>query len=266
MGILSFCCGGRSDKLQDEEEEGNECEQPLKLKPEADGGAPAEAPAEAKAPEPQGKKKSAKQRSSVLKKIGNSCCCGAGPRSAEARGHGPAAPVLAVAEDGPESGPCEPKALQAAAAAGRLGAKPELGGAWVLAAVEGDMDRFCADFGKGWVQRTVAQGMKYGVGTAAMLIIQEGDYVHIEKTMVTGAQAVQDLTVGKGECVLVDDLGEITGTSEWDGEGGLCVRGVLTAGGQSFSLRRHLRSTDELVDVITSPQGTTVQQVYRPGQ
>mmetsp|Transcript_38123 Transcript_38123/g.103263 ORF Transcript_38123/g.103263 Transcript_38123/m.103263 type:complete len:262 (-) Transcript_38123:145-930(-) len=250
---INYCCGGRIEKIEDDSMS------PLTGQPISR--------IEPRAPVRKEPKSALRQRppkDSALKKLGKSCCCGnLGDKKSRADdSQAPLPEVAPVASDDLDEGsPSMPKAVQFAGSSLKTALRHDLNGYWLLVAVEGDMDTFLSEFGRGWFYRLAASRLNFGIGIIAQHIKQEGDDVFIDRTLGSGSHVFQEFAAGGGQFETFDDLGVGVFDADFDNTGVLVLDGTL-ASGHPISVRRQRTSQQQLVDEITSCNGTTIRQVY----
>jgi len=257
LTISGYCCGGRVEKLEEDPgrplvtQLARHAEKPEQQDSEGGGGG----------------HRRPRKKDSALKKLGKSCCCGnLGDRSQrkqpESQAPMPEAAPAAQPEE-LEGGPAAPRAAELAGSRMKTALRHDFNGRWQLVSVEGDMDSFLADFGRGWFYRVAARRMNFGIGTRLMEISQEGDELSIDRCLGSGSHVIQQWTVGAGVYDCFDDLGPFTFESDWDADGVLVVDGTLHSTGDPFTMRRLRHSVEELFDEITSCNGNTIREVYK---
>lgn len=180
------------------------------------------------------------------------------------------APQAPLGGPAAEGDPAEPLAVRMAAARreeagqqarGAAAARPDLRGSWLLAKLEGDMALNLVDMNVGFVMRSAAKVINYGVGRVRKRIEQDGALYVSDKLLADGRLTHNEMTIGAGEQAGEGDLGPITVLPEWDG-------GVLRADVRlidykaNCTWRLYLRGADELVDEVSTSSGATTRQIY----
>jgi len=249
--VSSYCCGGRQEKLQ---------EYDPRQAHDAKAGFP-ECPddKEQKFHAPRGQ-----PRDSALKKLGKSCCCGGvGDRAPKPDSSAPKPELMAAAAAAAEleDAPAMPKATELAGAP-KQALKQDFSGTWLLDSIEGDMDAFLSEYGRGWIFRMAARNMNFGIGSATMTIQQDGDSMSVKKVLASGAQVNIEYLAGGDEFESTEDLGTCTFKAKWDNGGALREEGTVNGDLHILNTRSRL-GPKELCDCTESCQGTVVKQVYK---
>lgn len=161
-----------------------------------------------------------------------------------------------------EGSPAMPKVAELVGSTLKTALRHDLNGDWLLVETQGDMDTFLADFGIGWFYRSAAGRMQFGVGVVVEHIKQDGDNMFTDRTLGSGSHVFKEFSAGGGSFESFDDLGVGMFEADWDNTGVLVIKGTY-ASGHPITVRRLRSSQETLVDEITSPNGTTIAQVYR---
>mmetsp|Transcript_43734 Transcript_43734/g.102048 ORF Transcript_43734/g.102048 Transcript_43734/m.102048 type:complete len:213 (+) Transcript_43734:90-728(+) len=138
---------------------------------------------------------------------------------------------------------------------------PNFTGDWVLSRLEGDFDAFLQDQGVGYMTRTMAKSMGYGVRKVFQVIKQEGDQIRITQTNPQRSVVV-DLTVNGVEQDSTDPAEgkKIKVQPSWDGVA-LLLKSRAPDGKELPTARRFFAG-EEMIMELTTPKGLVVKRIF----
>lgn len=211
----------------------------------------------------------------ILAAPSSSCRCLAGLLALFRAHHGArAAPVEgapqsrggAACQDS-ASKPTEAKAVPprtAESTDGGSAVRPALGGRWVLARFEGDMEQLLVDAGLPWAIRRLAKSLGYGVGNSFVTISLDGDSIEMVTELPTRAPCKTDFVVGRldwHETVSSGGSPQLVKAS-WKGEA-LAIERQTLSGKDLPAVRYRLNlETGELVEEVALSTGGTMLRFF----
>merc|ERR1712039_219821 len=145
------------------------------------------------------------------------------------------------------------------------GERPNFAGTWALVRIEGDMDTWMADFGNGWLLRSAAKLIGYGVGRVETQCQQDGDDLMFSRVMCDPSKSEKSqhrFTVGQGTSRFLGDWGWGVSTSVWEGNG---LRQNIKAEEKNMpdmNVLVYINDAGEFVEEIVSPKGTLVKNIF----
>lgn len=141
--------------------------------------------------------------------------------------------------------------------------RPSFAGTWDLAKTDGDMDKFMADYGNGWIMRNAAKMIKYGVGRVVVECQQDGDDFTFSRVPCDPSKSKSHvhITVGQGPSRFQGDMGYSTCTSLWEGES-LRLNMTSESSGLGMTYLMYLGDAGNLVEEMTSCKGTVARNIF----
>jgi len=142
--------------------------------------------------------------------------------------------------------------------------KPNFVGTWDLVRTEGDLDRLLSDMGQGWLIRSGAKALQYGVGRVVVECQQDGDDLKFSKVLCDPrnfSKSHVHITVGQGTVSFLDDIGRLSSTSRWD-ESSLRFDAKLESSGLSVTLLMYFSSEGNFVEEMISCKGTVAKYIF----
>jgi len=142
--------------------------------------------------------------------------------------------------------------------------KPNFSGTWDLVRTEGDLDRLLSDMGQGWLIRSGAKALKYGIGRVVVDCQQDGDDLKFSKVLCDPRNLSKSnvhITVGEGSVRFLDDIGRLSSTSQWDGSS-LRFDAKLESSGLAVTLLMYFSSEGNFVEEMISCKGTVAKYVF----
>lgn len=197
----------------------------------------------------ESKPKSRLSDSMVLKKIGGACSNVCGKDRRPVTNGLPPPPSSAP----PDSVPDLPRESQLVSERQGVpqsrfsqGDKPNLSGNWMLHHTEGDPDSFLSEMGMGFLFRTGASALNYGVGKATAEISQTGDDFDIHRLTADGREFNQIFTVGAGEQTSRSDIGTAKYMITWK-YGALHLDATIIKTQKTCTIDIYVNEEDELI-------------------
>lgn len=186
----------------------------------------------------------------LLQRVGLSACCSnSEPTPSPSSAPAPQVPVNA--------GVPSLSMLRSPVVKGRA---PNLNGSWVLSSYEGDMDSFLIDMGAGYLVRSAAASVSFGVGEQKLKISQDGDVINFE---YTGARSYQqNLRIGGGSQDSETAAGPAKIAPRWEG-GTLRLDLCKSTGEEQCSRWLYLDGGRLVMDSGTIGD-TYIKQFYNP--
>ncbi|CAK8991124.1 unnamed protein product [Durusdinium trenchii] len=141
-------------------------------------------------------------------------------------------------------------------------AKPDFSGHWVQVAVEGDFDAYLKSMGMGYVSRTLAKSMGYGVKKVQQVVEHEGEKFKMTLTNPKGTK-VFDLLINSAEQDSVDPVEDkpIKVQLYWDKTSLVMSSRSEKPPKELGKTRRYLRDQDTIVE-LESPDGVRAKRVF----
>lgn len=141
--------------------------------------------------------------------------------------------------------------------------RPNFTGTWDLVRIEGDMDKFMADQGHGWLLRSAAKVIRYGIGRVVVEIQQDGDDLESTRSPCDPSKpkSVLRLTVGQGTVRWLGEGGYSSCTSSWEGDA-LRLNIIAESNGVGMTYLKYYRATGELVEEMISCKGSVAKNIF----
>eukprot|EP00930_Biecheleria_cincta_P005688 TRINITY_DN106617_c0_g1_i1.p1 TRINITY_DN106617_c0_g1~~TRINITY_DN106617_c0_g1_i1.p1 ORF type:complete len:461 (+),score=50.40 TRINITY_DN106617_c0_g1_i1:63-1445(+) len=141
--------------------------------------------------------------------------------------------------------------------------KPDFSGRWKIVKHQGDIDRWMADLGLGWMKRKAAKAVSYGKGRSTWDIKQDGNRtVELRATGIAPAESLDFTIDGRSQKIKTLGGSELW-TPTWDGYT-LQIEVRSTAGTLSSRNRRYYIDEETLVMESTSLKSNVrVSWIYK---
>lgn len=141
--------------------------------------------------------------------------------------------------------------------------KPDFSGRWKVVEHQGDVDRWMADLGLGWMKRKAAKAISYGKGRTTWDIKQNGNRtVELRATGIVPAERLDFRIDGRSQKMKALDGFELW-TPSWDGYT-LLIEGRSMDGVLTSRNRRYYVDEQTLVMESTSVKSNTrVRWTYK---
>ena len=141
-------------------------------------------------------------------------------------------------------------------------AMPNFSGEWTLLKVEGNFDEYLKSMGVGYMSRSMAKTMGYGVKKVHQTVEHEEDKLKITQTNPKGTKVFNLLTNGEeqdGMDPIEDKPVKIRST--WDGQTLVMTLRSEKPPKEFGQIKRYLREEDTIQELV-SPNGLAVKRVF----